>query len=377
MDRVPGRGRVVKTALLHYWLTNVRGGEKVLFALGEMLPDADVFTHALAPEKWDQVDGKWRLGTTCHAVRESFIARLPWGRRHPQMYLPLMPAACRALRLDDYELIVSSESGPIKGIRKPSGARHVCYCHTPMRYVWDMYDEYYRHARGLAKLAMPLFVKYMRHADLKSAEAVDLFVANSRFVAERIQRIYGRDAVVVHPPVDVAFFEAAVAEDEAGYYLYSGQLVDYKRPDLAIAACVKFGRRIVVVGDGAGRARLEKQYAGNPLVEFRGRVSNEDLRKCYAGARALVFPGIEDFGIVPVEAQAAGCPVVALGIGGARETVLDGQTGLFFSEQTVDALVGALEEFEGRRVDWRTACRENARRFSSSRFCAEMRALLL
>ena len=366
----------MKTALLHYWLTNVRGGEKVLFALGNMLPEADVFTHAFASEKWKRENGKWWLDASCHVVHESFIARLPWGRRRPQMYLPLMPAASRALKLDGYDLIISSESGPIKGIRKPAGARHICYCHTPMRYVWDMYDEYYRNARGLAKLAMPLFVKHMRREDLKSAESVDLFVANSRFVAERIQRIYGRDSVVVHPPVEVEFFENAVAEDASGYYLYSGQLVDYKRPDLAIAACVKFGRRIVVVGDGGGKARLEKQYAGNPLVEFRGRVSNEELRKCYANARALVFPGVEDFGIVPVEAQAAGCPVVALGVGGARETVVDGKTGIFIPEQTAESLVNALEEFEGRNVDWRAACRENANRFAKSRFYSEMRAVI-
>ena len=173
----------MKTALLHYWLTNVRGGEKVLAALGKIFPEADVFTHALGEGMRDEGRGRRWMG---HVVRESFIARLPFGRKHPQVYLPLMPAATRALKLDGYDLIVSSESGPIKGIRKPKGARHICYCHTPMRYLWDMHDEYFRTAGIGGKLAMKLFTSYLRREDLKSAESVDEFVANSTFVAERI-----------------------------------------------------------------------------------------------------------------------------------------------------------------------------------------------
>jgi len=338
----------MKTALLHYWLTNVRGGEKVLAALGEMLPEADVFTHAYVQANMEGL-------FYGRKVTESFIACLPSGRRHPQVYLPLMPAASRALQLNGYDLIVSSESGPIKGIRKPKGARHVCYCHTPMRYLWDMHDEYFRTAGIGGKLAMKLFTPYLRREDLKSAESVDEFVANSAFVAERIKRIYGRDSVVVHPPVDVEFFSAA--KRKAGdYYLFVGAPVTYKRLDLARAACAKMGRELVVAGGGSA--------------------TGEELRGLYAGAKALLFPGLEDFGIVPVEAQAAGCPVIAYGAGGALETVVEGRTGIFFKEQTVESLCAAVEELESHEFT-ADACRENARRFAKSVFIDKMKGILV
>lgn len=341
----------MKTALLHYWLTNRRGGEQVLSALGRLLPDADVYTHAFGPKmRVPGEDGLWEG----HRVRETFIARLPFGRRRPQAYLPLMPAATRRLDLDGYDLIVSSESGPIKGIRKPKGARHVCYCHTPMRYLWDMYADYYRDAGLFGKLAMRLFTPYLRRADLKSAESVDTFVANSAFVAERIKRIYGRDSLVVHPPVDVEFFGDSV-RGAGDYYLFAGAPVKYKRLDLARAACERLGRRLVVAGGGG--------------------FSREELRAAYAGARALLFPGMEDFGIVPVEAQAAGTPVIAYGEGGARETVVHGETGLFFPEQTVESLCAAIEEFEGRT--WSPEpCRAQAMRFAPALFSHRMMAAL-
>ena len=341
----------MKTALLHYWLTNLRGGEKVLAALGKMFPDADIFTHAYLPSSVSCLKS--------HRVHESFIVRLPLGRKHPQAYLPLMPMATRALKLDGYDLIVSSESGPIKGIRKPAGARHICYCHTPMRYLWDMHDDYYRDAGPCGKLAMKLFTPYLRKEDLRSAESVDQFVANSHFVAERIKRIYGRDSIVVHPPVDIAFFSSPFEHssirtvEQSPYYLFAGANVKYKRLDLAEAACRRMGRKLVVA---------------------KG-VSDEELRSLYAGARALIFPGLEDFGIVPVEAQAAGTPVIAFGKGGALETVKDGETGLFFREQTVESLCNAIEEFESRSWDCRL-CVENARRFAPSEFENGMREVL-
>lgn len=338
----------MKTALLHYWLTNRRGGEQVLSALGRLLPGADVYTHAFGPKmRTPGEDDVWEG----HRVRESFIARLPFGRRRPQLYLPLMPSAARGLKFDEYDLIVSSESGPIKGIRKPKGARHVCYCHTPMRYLWDLHDDYYRDASLFGKLAMRLFTPYLRRADLKSAESVDTFVANSAFVAERIKRIYGRDSTVVHPPVDVKFFSDCT-RGAGDYYLFAGAPVKYKRLDLARAACARLGRRLVVVGGGG--------------------FTREDLRTAYAGARALLFPGVEDFGIVPVEAQAAGTPVIAYGVGGARETVAKGETGLFFAEQTVESLCAAIEEFEGRT--WLPArCQTQAARFAPAIFDHQMR----
>ena len=340
----------MKTALLHYWLTNVRGGEKVLAALGKMFPEADIFTHAYLPSSVSFLKSR--------RVHESFIASLPFGRRHPQAYLPLMPMAARTLKLDGYDLIVSSESGPIKGVRKPKGARHVCYCHTPMRYLWDMHDDYYRDADPCGKLAMKLFTQYLRKEDLRSAESVDQFVANSHFVAERIKRIYGRDSVVVHPPVDVDFFSAPIKQSsnqsikQSPYYLFAGANVKYKRLDLAEAACRRMGRKLVVA---------------------KG-VSDEELRALYAGAKALLFPGIEDFGIVPVEAQAAGTPVIAFGRGGALETVVDGQTGIFFREQSVEALCQAIEIFESRNMN-PDACMKNAMRFSRDAFVLGMKKI--
>ena len=356
-----------KTALLHYWMTNVRGGEKVLAALASLLPDADIFTHAYLRENMGGLFERRR-------IHETFIAHLPFGREHPQAYLPLMPAATRRINLDGYDLIISSESGPIKGVRKPSGARHVCYCHTPMRYVWDASEEYFRSASIPRKIAMGIFLPYIRKEDLASADSVDTFIANSSFVSERIKRIYGRDSIVVHPPVDVDFFSGCNPKDaraEAGgdedgldaadpkfdepYYLFAGANVPYKRLDLAAAACRRIGRRLVVAGGG--------------------RVTDEQLRELYANAKALIFPGIEDFGIVPVEAQAAGTPVIAFGCGGAMETVVDGKTGLFFREQTEESLCAAIEEFEGRT--WSAdACRENARRFSPEVFLERMKGIL-
>ena len=363
----------MKTALLHYWLTNVRGGEKVVDALGEIFPEADVFTHAYIQANMEGLF-KGRL------VTESFIARLPLGRKHPQAYLPFMPAATRALPLDGYDLIVSSESGPIKGICKPTDARHVCYCHTPMRYLWDMHDEYYRTAGVGGKLAMKMFTSYLRKEDLKSAASVDEFVANSTFVAERIKRIYGRDSVVVHPPVDVEFFSSATTSCglpfDGEYYLYAGELRDYKRPDLAVQTALGMNRNLVVVGNGKLRSRLEREAGERKNVIFLGRMGGEELKALMAGAKALLFPGVEDFGIVPVEAQATGTPVIALGRGGALETVKGGETGLFFSDESVESLCGAIEEFESR--SWSAeACRANARHFAKPVFLEKMRKVLL
>lgn len=334
---------MMKTALLHYWLTSMRGGEKVLAAINELCPNADIFTHAISQGMREKIKVKG----------ETFISSLPLARRIPQAYLPLMPLASRKLDLSDYELIISSESGPIKGITKRRDQRHICYCHTPMRYIWDMYEDYYRDANVFGKLSMKLFTPYMRKEDLKSAESVDTFIANSHFVADRIRRIYGRESLVVNPPVEVDFFKGEFEKKD--YYLYSGALVRYKRLDLAQAACKRMGKKLVIVGGG--------------------KTSAEALRKSYGEAKALLFPGLEDFGIVPVEAQAAGTPVIAFGAGGALETVKEGESGLFFKEQTVDSLCAAIEEFEGKR--WDTAkCQANAEKFRREAFLDKMREVI-
>lgn len=353
----------------------MRGGEKVLAAEGEMLPGADIKTHAYIPSAFGEPSSQKLWG---HDVRESFISKLPLGRKHPQAYLPLLPYAARKLNLADYDFILSNESGPIKGINKRADARHVCYCFTPMRYLWDMHEDYYRSAGIGGKAAMKIFTKFLRKEDLKSAEKVDKFVAVSGFIAERIKRIYARESTVVYPPVDVDFFSipGVLPKDfnfsPKDYYLYAGELRDYKRPDLAVEAAIKMNRNLVVIGNGKLRESLLRRVGERTNVVFLGRVSDAELRGVYSNAKALLFPGVEDFGIVPLEAQAAGTPVVALGKGGALETVASGQTGLFFHEENSNSLCGAVEEFESRTWDG-DCCRKNAARFSKDCFLKNMR----
>lgn len=351
----------MKTALLHYWLVTDRGGEKVLAELAALYPDATVFTHVYDPSALP-------ASITGMRVRETFISRLPDARRRYQSYLPLMPAALHRLDLAGFDLIISSESGPAKGIRKPPGATHVCYCHTPMRYVWDMADDYFAAASLPRKIGMKLLLPWLRRWDRWSATQVDHFVANSQFVADRIHRIYGRDATVIHPPVETEHF-GQIRREPLDYYLFFGQLTAYKQADLAIRAFNQLGLRLLVAGTGEERDRLEDLAA--PNVQFLGRVSDAERDALYAGARALVFPGVEDFGIVPVEAQAAGCPVIALADGGALETVVDQVTGLFFAEATVESLCAAVRRFEKLSIQAQD-CRAHAAGFSSARFRAEM-----
>lgn len=347
----------MNVALLHYWLHAMRGGEKVLEALARRFPGAPIYTHAAR---------RAALSPTlaAHPLRESAIARLPGARNGCQRYLPLMPWALRRWDFSGFDLLISSESGPVKGIRKPAGARHLCYCHTPMRYLWDLYDDYYRRSGPLGKLAMRAFTPALRRYDLRSAECVDRFVANSAFVAERIRRIYGREATVIHPPVDVTRF-AAEPERERTYWLWLGALVPYKAPDLLLEAFRGLGERLVVAGDGPLLPALRRNAP--PNVTFLGRVDDAALPALYAGAKGLLFPGIEDFGIVPVEAQAAGTPVLALRGGGALETVREGETGLFFDTPSPGAIRDALEAADAH--PWhQPTLRRNAERFSPDVF---------
>jgi len=367
------QGRTMNTALIHYWMTAMRGGESVLAELCRLYPDADIFTHA-----WNR--DRLREPFSTHKVTETFIANLPGARNACQRYLPLMPAALRRLDFSPYDLIISSESGPAKGIRKPSGAVHVCYCHTPMRYLWDMSDMYYQSAGPGGKLAMKLFLRRMRDYDRRSADAVDHFIANSAFVAERIRRIYGRESAVIHPPVNTAFFSdpkrPGANDPKRDYYLCAGQITHYKRVGIAVLACMKLGRRLVVAGDGPELAEIRQAAAGSPLITFENLCSNERFRELFTNARALIFPGIEDFGIVPLEAQAAGTPVIAFGKGGALETVLPGRTGLFFPEQTPEALANTIEEFEAAATWDPAACSEHAAKFNPERFRSEIDAFV-
>jgi glycosyltransferase involved in cell wall biosynthesis len=332
----------VRTAIIHYWLVNMRGGEKVLQALCELYPGADIFTHVIVP---DRIAPSIRE----HRIRTSFIARLPRAEKWYKRYLPLMPMALEQLDLSDYDLVISSESGPAKGVIAAPGAVHVCYCHSPMRYIWNMYHAYRRSAGRGTKILMPYLAHYLRNWDQIAASRVDSFAANSHNVAARIQRYYGRSAEVVYPPVDVDRF-APVSRAEVGdFFLMAGELVAYKRPDLAIDAFNRLGRKLVVIGGGEMLAPLRRRARSN--ITFLGSQPFDVLAAHYSRCRALIFPGEEDFGMVPVEAMASGRPVVAFGRGGATETVIHGRTGYLFEEQTVEALVDAVERIDRADLD--------------------------
>lgn len=278
-----------------------------------------------------------------------------------------MPRALEELNLSGYELVISSESGPSKGVLAPPKARHICYCHSPMRYIYDQYQPYSKRLNLVQRAYFSHLAHRLRLWDAVSSMRVDRFVANSSFVAERIRRVYGRQSDVVHPPADLGTF-APVERPGRDYYLCVSELVPYKRVDIAVDAFRGLDRRLVVAGSGESLEALRRGAPEN--VTFVGRVSDGRLRELYAHARALIFPGEEDFGIVPVEAMACGTPVVAYGQGGARDSVIDGITGLFFDEQTASALRAALTRFETRRFDV-DGIVAHARTFSAERFRRE------
>lgn len=344
----------------------MRGGEKVLEALCRLFPKADIFTLVCQPEAISERLREQRITT-------SFIQNLPGSPAGFRRYLPLFPLAASRLDLRGYELVISSDASLAKAVRPEPGVEHICYCHSPPRYLWDLYDLYRREEAGFVQsMLMPVVAPVLRRADYRAAQRVSRFIANSETVAGRIREHYQREAVVIHPPVDVEYYGAVerAAED---FYLFVGQLVAYKRADLAIETFAGTGQRLVVVGEGPQRRRLES-LAG-PNVQFVGWARDEELRGYYARCRALIFPNEEDFGIVPVEAQAAGAPVIALGKGGARETVIDGGTGVLFADETVAGLRGGIRRFEASEIQ-ETACRANARRFAVEVFDRRMREYL-
>lgn len=332
----------MRVAIVHYWLVNMRGGERVIEALCELYPDADIFTHVYAPDRISDTIRRHRVQTT-------MISKLPYARRYYQSYLPFMPFALEQLDLRAYDLVISSESGPAKGVLTRPDALHVCYCHSPMRYAWSMYQEYRQGLSGPRRWAMAALLHKIRQWDVTTAARVDHFVANSHNVAQRIRKYYRRDAMVIQPPVDLDLFHVSVSVLAEDFYLCIGQLIPYKQVHLVVRAFNQLGKRLVVVGEGKERDRLAK-LAG-PTITFLDRVDDACLRDYYARCRALVFAAEEDFGIVPLEAMAAGKPVIAFGKGGALETVVPGCTGLLFSEQTPESLAAAVllfEEIEGQ-----------------------------
>jgi len=340
----------LRVAIVHYWFVGRAGGERVVEALAEVFPQADLFSLVADRKTLAPILQSRKLQT-------SFLQRIPGARKFHRHFLFLQPIALEQFDLSDYDLVISSESGPAKGVITSSKTCHICYCHSPMRYIWDMYPQYRRAMNPVVGTIFSMVAHYMRLWDVTSARRVDYFVANSQFIASRIRKYYGRESEVIHPPVESALGNLDTVPSD--YYLAVGRLVDYKRFDLAVSACTKLGRRLRVIGDGPQYMAL-RQMAG-PGVEFLGKVSDGELRKNLAGCRALLFPGEEDFGIVPVEAQSFGRPVIAYGSGGVLETVrgvfpnetfANNSTGLFFTDQSTSGLVRAILDFESKEYEF-------------------------
>ena len=356
----------MKVAFSHDWLNGMRGGEKCLEALCEVYSDAPIYT--LFYEK-----GKVSERIARHPINPSRLQRFPSVFSRYRYYLPFYSSAMRSLKAKKCELVLSFNHCVAKAVRKEKGALHICYCFTPARYAWGFFDEYFGDMNFFVRRLVALGLSRFRKKDLRSNEAVDHFVAISKTIRERILRCYRRDAEVIYPPADTVYYVPDTRTPREDFYLVVSALVPYKRIDLAVQAFNKSGRKLVVIGDGPDRKKLEKRAHKN--VRFLGWQPDAALREHYRKAKALIFPGEEDFGIVPVEAQACGCPVVALGRGGALETVMDGETGVFFREPKEASLNDALNRFDKQEFE-PEAARRNAERFSKERFVAEMKNMV-
>ncbi|MCB1174117.1 MAG: glycosyltransferase [Leptospiraceae bacterium] len=352
----------LRIALVHDWLTGMRGGEVVLEALLELFPDADLYTLLYTRGSVSTRISERRIIT-------SFIDRLPFKDRWYRHYLPLFPTAIESLDLRNYDLIFSSSHCVARGVLPAPGSLHLSYFHSPIRYAWDMQWEYFPLRGFLNRFLIPFITHYLRLWDYAVRDRVDHYICNSHFVQERIQRFYGKNAEVIYPPCFAEEELPALPEKwppRSNYYLVLSALVPYKRIDQAIAAFRDLPeRRLIVVGTGPEESRLRKMAPSN--VEFTGRLEHAELKQYYAGAQALLFPGKEDFGIVPIEAQAQLCPVIAYGAGGALDTVQDGVTGVLYSEQSVTALQDAIRRHETLRYS-PSDFHKNIKKFSNKAF---------
>jgi glycosyltransferase involved in cell wall biosynthesis len=360
----------LRIAIIHFWYTRLGGAERVLETLADLFPQADIFIMFMDPSVIPPSLRKHRITT-------SFLQKIPRITRHYRKLLPLFPLAQEQFQLDDYDLVISSEAGPAKGVLTRPSTCHICYCHTPMRYVWDM-SHHYRSTSPFGRLGRAVYslsAHYMRMWDYSASARVDYFVASSLNGAARIRKYYRREVDVIYPPVDTSSF--SISSDPQDFYLVVSRLVSYKRVDLAVAACSKLKRRLVVIGQGEQLPLLQR-IAG-PTVTFLGFQSDEVVRQYYRSCRALLFPGEEDIGLTPIEVQASGRPVIAYGRGGALETVIgfepanvlspDESTGLFFQEQSVDAVVNAIECFEAIESEFLPEfIRAQAQRFDVTEF---------
>lgn len=367
--QIPNPGSRRSVAIVHDWLTGMRGGEKVLDAICELYPDATLYSLVHVP-------GAVSPRIERHRIRTSAVQWLPGAGRRYRQYLPLFPTAVELFDLDQYDLVISSSHCAVKSVIRSGGATHVCYCHSPMRYAWDQFSAYFGPAQVgplKSRLLRPVMARLARW-DAATAGRVDRFVANSRYVAGRIRRYYNRGSTVVYPPVDTAFYrpgDLPSGEGRDRSFLVVSALVPYKRIDIAIEACRLAGAPLTIVGRGPEEARLRRLAGAD--VEFLGWRTDDEIRDLYGRAAAVLLPGVEDFGMVPVEAQACGTPVVALRAGGACETVQDNVTGVLVDDESARGFAAGLSRVRGLTLD-PLAIRTGAERYSRERFMTDFQA---
>jgi glycosyltransferase involved in cell wall biosynthesis len=366
----------MRVAIVHHWFVTQGGGERVAEVLGNIYPEADLFTLVADPSQMPQ-------GLLGRPTTTSFLQRIPGGKRIHRHLLPLYPFAVEQLDLTSYDLVITSDSGPVKGVITHQNAVHICYCHSPMRYLWDNYHAYASRMAPLNRLVFSISAHYVRSWDYQAAQRVTHFIANSEYVSRRISHYYNRESTVIHPPIDTE--RGLIANRPEDYYLAAGRLVPYKRTEILIEACNKLGRHLRIVGDGPEMKRL-KSIAG-PTIHFLGKLTTSELWQAYAHCRALLFAADEDFGMVSLEAQACGRPVVAYGRGGSLETVRGyadravrhpmkqcDATGTFFYEQTGDAVALAILRLEAVEEDLSPqAIQQHARQFDTGVFIDKFR----
>lgn len=360
-----------KVAVVHEWLVDHSGSEKVLEQILQVFPDADLFSVVeFLPKELEYFIQHKKVTTT-------FVQRLPFARKYYRNYLPLMPLAIEQLDVSAYDIVISNSHAVAKGVITSSDQLHICYCHSPIRYAWDLYHQYLREAgltRGAKGLLAKIFLHYLRQWDLSTVNRIDYFIANSRYIARRIEKVYRRTAEVIHPPIDVEGFTLSPQKEE--FFLTASRFVPYKRIDLIVRAFAAMpDKRLIVIGDGPDYDKVAAEASDN--VQLLGFQSFEVLKDHMQRAIAFVFAADEDFGMIPLEAQACGTPVIAYRKGGALETVVDGQTGLFFSEQSVEAIVEVVRSFSNTdRLASPEAIRAHAEAFSIDKFKARFKSFV-
>ena len=356
----------MKVAIVHEWLSIYGGSERVVEEIHEIFPNAPIYTlvynEKTMPERFKGYD-----------IRTTFVQKLPFAKTKYPNYLPLMPRAFEELDLTEYDLVISSSTACAKGVITRSDAIHICYCHTPMRYAWEFYYEYTRGMNAIKKKIIARFMHKIRIWDRLAADRVDYFIANSHYIGGRIKKYYRRESQVIFPPVNTHLYQ--FVPNKKIFYLIVSRLVTYKRVDLAIEAFNKLGLPLVIIGGGPEEKKLKAMAKEN--ITFLGRLSDEEIAKYYAESKAFIFPGEEDFGITPVEAQASGTPVIAYGRGGALDTVLDGKSGILFMEQTVESLIQAVQSFEKNGVSWDAKqIKANSEQFSVQNFRYKLKSYI-